>query len=144
MELTEQQKGRLQEVGKTLGLQFIILHGSYATGKARADSDLDIAVVGRSPIGVTAHASLYHGLSEVFGDSPHRELDFKSLYHADPLFRYQVTRDGVLLYGDPRAYSQYKMFAFRDYIETADLRRLESRLTIAKQTRLAETLATHR
>ena len=143
MQLTEQQKGRLQEVGKTLGLQFIVLHGSYATGKARPDSDIDIAIVGGSPMSATAHASLYQGLSEVFGDSLNRELDLKSLYHADPFFRYQVTRDGILLYGDPRAYSQYKMFAFRDYIDTADLRRLESRLTLTKQARLEETLATH-
>ena len=140
MQLTEQQYEQLRELGNSHGLQFIILHGSYATGKTRSDSDLDIAIVGGAPMTAADRTSFYAGLSDVFGDGSDREIDFKSLYHADSLFRYQVTRDGVLLYGDPRAYAEYKMFAFRDYIDTADLRRLESQLTRSKQARLEAAL----
>lgn len=37
-------------------------------------------------------------------------------------------RSGKLLHGDPSLYCEYKAYAYRDYIDSADLRRLEDRL----------------
>lgn len=43
--ITKTQKQKLHDLGKIYDLRFIILHGSYATGTATIDSDLDIAIL---------------------------------------------------------------------------------------------------
>lgn len=120
-------------------LRFVILHGSYATGQKHTGSDLDIAVLGQTTIDYKKHLELYSALADIFGDRMDRELDFKTLHHIDPLFRYLVTRDGVLLYGDATDYDEFKSYAYRTYMDSQDLRDLEKKLvkksiqTIAQQ-----------
>lgn len=115
-------------MGQKRRLRFVILHGSYATGKERPGSDLDIALVGKQGLSFNDTMAIYEALDGVFGDSKERELDVKTLHHADPLFRYLVIRDGILLYGDPTDYNEFKAYAFRDYMDTKNLRELESAL----------------
>lgn len=128
MEITAEQKERLRAIGETYNLRFIILHGSYAKRTPRAGSDLDIAILGRQYVDGGAYLKIFVELEDVFGNSRERELDLKTLHHIDPLFRYHVTRDGVLLYGDPSAYEELKLYAFRDYTDSYDLRELGEHL----------------
>lgn len=128
MEITTAQRKKLALMGKQHHLLFIILHGSYAKGTAKSGSDLDIAVLGRRPISGDDLLKLYTALAGVFGDSAERELDVKTLHHVDPLFRYQVVRDGVLLYGDRTAFNEFKAYAFRAFMDSYDLRNLEEKL----------------
>lgn len=125
MNLTLQQKEKLIEVGQKFNLCFIILHGSYAKNKPHSGSDLDIALLGNKFIESRDFFKIYDELAELFGDCRERELDLKTLHHVDPFFRYQVVKDGVLLYGNSLAYEEFKAYAFRDYIDSFDLRRLE-------------------
>ena len=62
------------------------------------------------------------------------DLDLKSLNRVDPFFRYEVVRDGQLLYGDPTDYEDYKAYAFRAFEDSKDLRELE-RVLIEKSRR---------
>lgn len=125
MQLTQEQKEKIQSIGRAYDLRFIILHGSYAAGNPRHDSDVDIALMGKRPLSFDALLAVQGELGDVFGDTPERELDVKELRGVDPLFRYEVTRTGVLLYGDQTAYHEFQAYAFRDYMESGDLRKLE-------------------
>ena len=119
---------KLAEVVKQNNLKFVILHGSYATSKEREDSDLDIAVVGEKTIDVDDHVKLYGAMSDLFGDCIGRELDLKSIDKVDPFFRYEVIKDGVLLYGDPTEYEEYKLYVLRAYDDAKPLMDLERHL----------------
>mgnify|MGYP001617802707 CR=1 FL=1 len=131
--LTKLQKRKIDEIGKNYRLRFIILHGSYAVGKQQEDSDIDIALAGERMIHPNAFFDIYAELADVFGDQKARELDVKALHRVDPFFRYLVTRDGILLYGNTTEYEEFKAFTFRDFMDTADLRRLELQMTLQKQ-----------
>lgn len=123
----EQQQG-LVRVAREHHLRFIILHGSYATGRTRSDSDLDIAIVGTQQIETDSFLQIYSQLAEIFGDNAQRPLDLKTLDRVDDLFRYLVVRDGQLLYGNSFDYAEFKALAFRKYMDSTDLRHLKKQL----------------
>ena len=128
MEITQQQQTELDRIGKKYDLRFVILHGSYATGKQHRGSDLDIAVLEMHPTESRSFLEMYGDFAQIFGDNRERELDLKTLRHTDPLFRYHVVRDGVLLYGNRLEYDEFTAYAFRVYIDSRDLRILEEKL----------------
>lgn len=138
MTLTAEQSRVLQEIGRAHDLRFIILHGSYAKGNPHQGSDLDIAIVGRRRIAFDEVLKIHGELSDVFGDNRERELDLKILHGVDPLFRYFVVRDGILLFGNSTEYNEFKAYAFREFVDSAGLRRLELVVTQAKQRMLSE------
>lgn len=125
-------------IGKRYSLKLMILHGSYAIGKEHQESDIDIAVVGYKKIDFKKFLELYGELAEILGDNKGRELDLKTLQGVDPFFRYMVVRDGTLLYGESLEYEEFKAYAFRDFMDTKDLRRLELSMTLRKQQILTE------
>lgn len=122
-------KTKLARLAKKYRLKFIILHGSYATGRPHKGSDLDIAVLGEKEITFDEHLKLYSALTDIFGDNPRRELDLKTLHKVDPLFRYEVVRDGVLLYGDQTDYEEFRAFTYRAFEDARPLRELEKALS---------------
>lgn len=119
----------LQKAAKKHRLKFVILHGSFATGQERQGSDLDIAVLGERPLSFEEEMKLRAEMADIFGDRPERELDIKTLHRVDPLFRYEVTRDGVLLYGDATAYEEFKAYGFRAFEDAKPLFELERTLS---------------
>ncbi len=139
--LRENIQGELEKIRLLHNLRFIILHGSYAKGKEHNESDFDIAVVGNQPIGFREIMDVQGSLDEVFEGVGIYNLDVKSLDRVDPLFRFFVVRDSILLSGDAHDYNEFKAYAFRDYIESIDLRVLERRMIQSKQKMLSERYA---
>ena len=127
-ELSQEQKNQLSKIGEKFNLRFIILHGSYAKGTPRKGSDLDIAVAGKRRIELDELLDIHGELGKIFGDNKERELDLKTLHGVDPLFRHLAVRDGVILFGDLTEYQEFKAYAFRDYMESTDLRELGVKL----------------
>jgi predicted nucleotidyltransferase len=117
----------LDAVCRELDLQMVVLYGSRATGgpPPTPESDLDLAVVGRRPHAATPLMMWHQALADVFDGYA---LDLARLGTADPLFRYEIFRQGILLYGDLDAFFEYKAFAYRDFVDSADLRALEDAL----------------
>jgi predicted nucleotidyltransferase len=128
MKLTELEKQEIKKIGKKYNLKLIILHGSYATGKARINSDLDIAIIGKKLIDFRKLAKIYSALSKVLGDNIERELDIKTLNRADPLFCYHIAKYSELLYGSLLNYNEFRAYAFRSYYDSKDLFKLEGLL----------------
>lgn len=125
MEISSEQKEKLEEIGRSRSLRFIILHGSYAAGTPQPGSDLDIAILGRRHLSFDEVLEIHGELSQIFDDNKERELDLKTLHGVDSLFRYEVTRDGARLYGNQTDYDEFKAYAYRDYVDSSDLRELE-------------------
>ena len=105
--------GRVDEVAQRHGIRLLLQFGSTVTGRARADSDLDLAVLlEHAPETLQAHAALIGDLQELV---PDRTVDVAILNRADPLFLKQVTMQCTLLYGALRTLHEFKMYAFRRY-----------------------------
>ncbi len=136
MELTAKQKRKIKEIGKKFNLKLMILHGSYAKGNYREESDLDIAVLGQAPIAFGELLEIQETLADVFGDNQQRELDLKSLHGIDPFFRFQIMKDGVLLYGDRHDFITFKVYAIRAHQENLALYRLKEILLKKRQEHL--------
>lgn len=125
----------LASVASAFGLRLVVLFGSRARGRPRPDSDFDIAVAG-------CPQSRFWELSDALQDAmpAGATLDLVRLEEADPLFRHEILRRAELLYGDPDLFCEYRAFAFRDFVDSADLFALERTLLRKKLARLKETL----
>ena len=131
-ELPACNRQRLQRVVAQIRLRLVILYGSRATWAPppRPESDVDIAVLG-CPTG--AYWDCYEGLSQVFESA---DVDLVRLEDSDPLFRHEIMRQGVLLAGEPDLFCEYRAYAYRDFMDSADLRELEQALYRKKMERL--------
>lgn len=125
----EKIKPEAAKVAQKHNLALVILYGSQATGKAREESDVDIAVLGKKPVSFEEEIALINEFIDILKTD---EVDVKSLHNVGPLFRYQVMRDSVLLFGSPYNYHSYKAYAFRDYCDSQNLFRLK-RILINKR-----------
>ena len=101
-----------------------------ALGVLGALAGLDIAVLGCP---AEKFPECYKRLSEIFGGY---NLDMVRLEDADALFRHEVMNDGVLLYGSPDLFFEYRAFAYRDFVDSADLFALEEALFRKKMDRI--------
>lgn len=128
MKLTKVQKEKIQEIGKKYKLKLMLLHGSYATGRQKEGSDLDIAVVGKKALKSEDVTKILFDLEDIFGNDCTRELDVKSLHGVDPLFLFKVVSESNLLYGNLHDYSEFRAYAFKVYNDSRDLRNLEKLL----------------
>src|SRR3970040_757005 len=73
---------------------------AHGLSRARADSDLDLAVLLEgAPAGLTDHSAFIGDLQAL---SPDRGVDVALVNRADPLFRRKITEKCPLLYGSPR------------------------------------------
>lgn len=116
---------RVESACRELGLTMLVAYGSRACGRSTPESDLDLALLGPGPRNWERLSTCLRRLGEVF---PDYSLDLTFLSDADPLFRWEVMREGVLLFGDPLTFLEYRAFAYKDFVDSADLRRVEQAL----------------
>jgi predicted nucleotidyltransferase len=116
----------LAAAAERLGLRLVVRYGSRAEASERAPapgSDLDVAVLAGE-----AYVSPLHAHTALAAAFPNADLDVALLNGADPLFRYEALRRSDLLWGDPDLYAEARVYAWRDFLDSADLRKLEDRL----------------
>lgn len=119
---------RLEAACRELGLTMLVAYGSRAGGASMEpgpESDLDVALLGPDLGGWERMSACLGVLGNVFGGYV---LDAVVLGDADPLLRWEIMRDGRLLFGDPIRFLEYRAFAYKDFIDSADLRRAEAAL----------------
>src|SRR5438105_14748157 len=110
-------------VAEREGIDLVVLFGSAARGRLRAESDLDIAVrfaAGRPDFETEARvaAELHAALQ------PPRELDLVLLHHASPLLLIQVATEGISLYeASPEVWPLFWLYARRRFEDTEKYRR---------------------
>jgi predicted nucleotidyltransferase len=109
------------------GLRLVVLFGSVATGKARPDSDADIAVLSGD---FWKSLELGSALAAQLGREPH-VVDLAS---ASDALRFEVARHGVMLYeAEPFAWPEYQARAAVLYF---DLKPIIERCTEGVRARL--------
>ncbi|MBI3804110.1 MAG: nucleotidyltransferase domain-containing protein [Nitrospirae bacterium] len=108
---------RLRPLSQRAELQLVILFGSQASGEARSESDIDLAILGEGPLDLTPLTAEAIRLLKT------SRVDLVDLYRASPLLKREVVRKGKLLYEKrPGAYLDFSSLAVRRYIDTQKLR----------------------
>jgi predicted nucleotidyltransferase len=125
MEVTSLQS-QLEEAFTAQAVKLAYLFGSQATGRARPDSDVDIAVwwgdeVPRSDY-FRRRLELMGAMTAIFQTDA---VDVVVLNEAPPLLAMEVLRTGRLLFSaDDRWRVEFQVRTVRAYRDTASLRRL--------------------
>lgn len=106
----------VSEVARRLGVIAVYLHGSQATGHARSDSDVDIAVlVGHGWPASRFEAAAYE-LARVVGQryaAGPESVDVQNLGRAPVRFRTRVMTSGRLLFvSDPTALARFQAYSY--------------------------------
>ncbi|HBV01535.1 MAG TPA: hypothetical protein DEF00_04085 [Candidatus Taylorbacteria bacterium] len=118
----ESKKDAIAEIAKKNNLNFVVLFGSQATGRVHEKSDIDIAVLGSKEVD---RVKVGCEFDEVFGRN---DIEVVVLNNASPTMMYVVARDGKVLYEDSAGrYISWKLFAMREWRDTAWLRALRDR-----------------
>lgn len=130
------KKSEIQKLAEKHKIKFIVLFGSRAKGVSGKDSDFDIAVYMDGFSDMDSYNAALFGLGEIL-DIPAEKIDLTNFKNANPLLRYEITREGKLLFGNELNYLEFKAFAFRDYIAAKSLLDLEYFL-IKKRHKLLE------
>ncbi|MBU1729983.1 nucleotidyltransferase domain-containing protein [Patescibacteria group bacterium] len=140
MKIIKKQQQEITKTGQRHNLRFIIIYGSYAKASEKEGSDLDVAVYGRDKIEFEQLLKISGELAQIFGDNRQRELDVKSLHNTNPLFRYEVVKDGQLIYGSQDDFDQYCLYAYKDYQDSKSLFQLQDVLIRKRQEHLNNAL----
>lgn len=117
---------KLDNLRKKHNLSLILLHGSQATGRVHAKSDIDIAVLSEKDIKID-QLELIGDLSEIFNLE---KLDITDLSRADPLLLYAVMEKSKLLSGSEKLYKNLKLKAFKRYIDYQPYLKIEYDLVV--------------
>ena len=107
------KKAEFISVSSRFGIVFIVAFGSRVSGTARAESDLDLAILTKKK--VTAHEffELTSRLQDILaGCNVHLNL----LNETDILFKHKVITEGKLIFGDPKIFSQYRLITHKIYL----------------------------
>jgi predicted nucleotidyltransferase len=120
-------KQKLKDVAKRFDLDLIVLFGSQATGLARADSDMDIAVRTRTPREArTIEWEL--ALMAALDEAIEGDLDFVLLNDAPPLLLFEIATEGTPLHeAKPDTFLEFQLYAAKRHYDSQKFYALEWR-----------------
>mgnify|MGYP001576169598 CR=1 FL=1 len=111
--------------------RLIILFGSQAAGTAGRQSDTDIAVLSDAPLSIEERAEVSERIARELQVS-YDLIDIVDLQSASPLLQHQVAEHGKLLSGNREEFVRFRVRAWKQYHDTARLRRARER-SLAKK-----------
>lgn len=114
MKISQSQKKKIKKIAEKNGLLLALVFGSIVTGKRSSETDLDIAVLTQKEPTPKLFKNLFSKFSDVFKGE---NVDLRFLNDADPFFRFQVIKNGQLLYGDLKKFNQFVAYAYRTYTD---------------------------
>ena len=128
--LQDIDESHLRQVASRYELDLVVLFGSYAKGRARPDSDVDLAVhTTRPDYGARdpdAEALWEMELFAALGEAvPAPEgIDLVMLNRAESTLQFQIASDGIPLHkADPLGFRRFRCLAARRYDDAAKFRR---------------------
>ena len=137
-------KEKLNDFAKKADIKFAVLFGSRAVEKVADESDFDIAVSLKNGKSIFDDLGKYSEMLENFAkifSANEDKIDLTDLNNANILLRYEITKNGVLLFGDPQDYEELKSFSFRDYVDAKPLFDLEDKIIKKRLSFIKESLA---
>ena len=137
-------KEKLNDFAKKADIKFAVLFGSRAVERVADESDFDLAVSLKDGKSVFDDLGKYSEMLENFAkifSANEDKIDLTDLNNANILLRYEITKNGVLLFGDPQDYEELKSFSFRDYVDAKPLFDLEDKIIKKRLSFIKESLA---
>ncbi|GKW23593.1 nucleotidyltransferase domain-containing protein [Pectobacterium polonicum] len=92
-------------------IRMVYLFGSQATGNARADSDIDIAIMATRTLAPVERWELSNQLAKAMG----RDVDLVDLLQASTVLKMEIVRNGKLLYDAETAAGEFEMITLSMY-----------------------------
>ena len=113
-------KDAFADIARAHRLRLIVLYGSVARGAETAMSDIDIGVLGHSPLSHEDEAVIAEEMARV---TALPRIEVKSLHRTPPLFLYEVMNEGVVLFADSPTRAQgLRLYAWKMAVETRHMR----------------------
>lgn len=120
-ELAEQIRAAVEPLD---GISALVLFGSRAGGRARANSDLDVAILPASEVDDRLRLQV-RVAGELAHLAPEERVDVVLLDEASELLRHQVLSDGeVLICRDEKAWKQLRVRTMREHGDREHYRRI--------------------
>lgn len=128
MGATQAQRAATAALLRTVpGVAAAWLFGSVARGQARADSDVDLAILFTGPDREGQRTDLLAQLGAQFESIWQRPCDVVELWHQGPLFRHSVLAEGALLCDlDPERRIDFEARTTSEYLDFLPTWRLAS------------------
>ncbi len=115
-------KKNLAALCRKYGIFLVVLHGSYAFGRAGKQSDIDIGILAGQKYDAETRMNLLNDFSDLFGD----KFDPVFLNGAEPLISFQVAIHGKPLYEKRKGlFQQFQLQAAARYRDTKKFRQME-------------------
>ena len=102
-----------------------MLFGSQVSGKQKVDSDFDIAYFPQKSLVLEQKLELNNDLEQVFGSD---KIDQVDITNAGTLLLYEISKNSQLLFGENIDYIKFKTRAYRVFIDSASLFKLQDTL----------------
>jgi len=103
-------------------IELVVRFGSAAAGRARPDSDVDVAVLAERELSLADQERVVVDLARRHG-MPEDRIDLVDLRTAPPLLLHEIAERGELLEGTPEDFLRFRVTAWKIYQDTARLRR---------------------
>ncbi|MEK7172639.1 MAG: nucleotidyltransferase domain-containing protein [Patescibacteria group bacterium] len=130
MEITKEQQNMAEEMVKKRGLEFAVVFGSRANGKARGNSDLDIGVLDPKTETYDRYGDLYNDFSKIFKGY---NVDLRMIKGSEPVFLYNALCKGKFLAGNKQNFYNYKFFAYKNFVDSKPLFELKTKILQKQQ-----------
>jgi len=130
-------KVELNKLAKKHSLKLLLLFGSQVNGKAKDDSDTDIAYLANSPLSASQIIDLNNDLVVLFSTD---KVDQVDLQKANPLLLSEIAKNNCLIFGKQIDYIKFKAKAFRVFIDSASLFRLQDILMEKRHKLLSQSI----
>lgn len=125
---TQPIQSELREaLARAADLRLAMLFGSVARGEARANSDVDVAVLADHALTANERIRLIDSISQATG----RAVDLVDVMTAGPLLLGEILRDGIRLLGSP---AELADLAARAALDAADFLPLMQRTLQQRRT----------
>ncbi|OGL86782.1 hypothetical protein A3I40_03305 [Candidatus Uhrbacteria bacterium RIFCSPLOWO2_02_FULL_48_12] len=120
----DKMKPIIRELAQKYHLLLVVLFGSQARGKTHAQSDVDIAFLSASPMGLSDIAAMQFEFTQKLHL---KNIELVDLRGASPLLLREVARQSVLLYEqEPLEFANFKIYAFKRFMEAKHLLNLRA------------------
>jgi predicted nucleotidyltransferase len=105
----------IEIIALKFGIQILVYFGSYQTEYYHQESDIDLAFLAKTPLKSEHKLQL---LEELILFHRKSEIDLVDLRTAEPLLRYEIAKNGRILYErEPGLFERYRLFYIKQSYE---------------------------